>query len=287
MKRTAYRSTVLFLNIIAIILMLANLLCTNPFSENQLALILNTYISGISCSIIAVIVIYFVQIKYSKWMIKRDFRCDEIMMDISNGIKRNRELQNKLQLAQKNQSIKNDEDISRLCIEADNWSNFFSNNRFAIEDCNICFTYYNNQILIDSVQSCFFLNLNFKLLTVINHIKNRKPNLEKKGAEIQEALANYMENKNDNTALIVNSKMSSYLMDLNFMAGYMQQLLAYLGYDDAVRETFLKIYREKYPSSQEIEFEFDSPEKLKQIKEAMDEAKKTVRKQRMKDFWIK
>lgn len=74
-------------------------------------------------------------------MIKKDFRCDEIMMDISNGIKRNRELQNKLQLAQKNQSIKNDEDISRLCIEADNWSNFFLNNRFAIEDCNICFTY--------------------------------------------------------------------------------------------------------------------------------------------------
>lgn len=96
-----------------------------------------------------------------------------------------------------------------------------------------------------------------------------------------------MENKTDNTALIVNSKMSSYLMDLNFMAEYMQQLLAYLGYDDTVRETFLRIYREKYPSSQEIEFEFDSPEKLKQIKEAMDEAKKTVRKQRMKDFWIK
>lgn len=286
MKRTAYRSTVLFLNIIVIILMLANLLCTNPFSETQLAIILNTYISGISCSIIAVIVIYFVQIKYSKWMIKKDFRCNEIMMDISNGIRFNRELQNKLKLAQKIQCEKNDEDASRLCVEADNWCCFFANNRFAIEHCNICFTYYNNQILIDSVQSCFFLNLNFKLLTVINHIKNRKPNLEKKGAEIQEVLANYMENKTDNTALIVNSKMSSYLMDLNFMAEYMQQLLDYLGYDDTVRETFLKIYQEKYPASQEIEFEFDSPEKLKQIKDAMSEAKKTVRKQRIKNYWI-
>jgi len=49
-----------------------------------------------------------------------------------------------------------------------------------------------------------------------------------------------MENKTDNTALIVNTKMSSYLMDLNFMAEYMQQLLDYLGYDDTVRETFLK-----------------------------------------------
>ena len=106
MKRTAYRSTVLFLNIIAIILMLANLLCTNPFSETQLAIILNTYISGISCSIIAVIVIYFVQIKYSKWMIKKDFRCNEIMMDISNGIRFNREIQNELKLAQKIQCKK-------------------------------------------------------------------------------------------------------------------------------------------------------------------------------------
>ena len=95
-----------------------------------------------------------------------------------------------------------------------------------------------------------------------------------------------MENKTDNTALIVNSKMSSYLMDLNFMAEYMQQLLDYLGYDDTVRETFLKIYQEKYPASQEIEFEFDSPEKLKQIKDAMSEAKKTVRKQRIKNYWI-
>ena len=219
-------------------------------------------------------------------MIKKDFRCNEIMMDISNGIRFNRELQNKLKLAQKIQCEKNDEDASRLCVEADSWCCFFANNRFAIEHCNICFTYYNNQILIDSVQSCFFLNLNFKLLTVINHIKNRKPNLEKKGAEIQEVLANYMENKTDNTALIVNTKMSSYLMDLNFMAEYMQQLLDYLGYDDTVRETFLKIYQEKYPASQEIEFEFDSPEKLKQIKDAMSEAKKAVRKQRIKNYWI-
>lgn len=220
-------------------------------------------------------------------MIKKDFRCDEIMMDISRGIKLNRVLQHKLQFARNNKDMKTEEKTSTLCIEADDWYEFFSKNHSTIENCSICFTYYNNQILIDSVQSCFFLNLNFKLLTVINHIKNRKPNLEKKSIEIQTALAKYIENKTDDTALIVSSRISSYLMDLNFMAEYMQQLLDYLGYDDTVRETFLKIYKEKYPSSQETEYEFDSPEKLKQIKEAMDEAKKTIKKQRMKDFWIK
>ena len=35
----------------------------------------------------------------------------------------------------------------------------------------------NNDILIESLQSCFFLNLNFKLLNIVNNIKNRLPNI--------------------------------------------------------------------------------------------------------------
>ena len=41
----------------------------------------NTYFSGTLCSILTVIIIYLVQVKYSK-KVKKDFRCNEIMQDI-------------------------------------------------------------------------------------------------------------------------------------------------------------------------------------------------------------
>ena len=49
----------------------------------------------------------------------------------------------------------------------------------------------NNDILIESLQSCFFLNLNFKLLSIVNNIKNRLPNIRNGYPEIKEMCKKY------------------------------------------------------------------------------------------------
>ena len=56
--------------------------------ESILSVINNSYFSGVLCSIIAVIVIYFFQVQYSKRMLKKDVRCNEIIQDVYDGIEK-------------------------------------------------------------------------------------------------------------------------------------------------------------------------------------------------------
>lgn len=51
----------------------------------------NVYFSGVSCSIIAVIIIYKWQVWYSKKKLKQNFRCNECIQSIYNGIEKFRE----------------------------------------------------------------------------------------------------------------------------------------------------------------------------------------------------
>lgn len=49
-------------------------------------IVTNTYFSGVACSIIAVIIIYKWQVLYSKRKLKQDFRCNECIEGIYDGI---------------------------------------------------------------------------------------------------------------------------------------------------------------------------------------------------------
>ena len=46
----------------------------------------NTYVSGVLCSIIAVIIVYKWQVWYCKIRLKQDIRCNECIRDIYHGI---------------------------------------------------------------------------------------------------------------------------------------------------------------------------------------------------------
>lgn len=48
---------------------------------------------------------------------------------------------------------------------------FYKNNSGDVDIITLSLSYENNDLLIDSVQSCFLINLNFKLLSIVNNIK--------------------------------------------------------------------------------------------------------------------
>ena len=55
----------------------------------------NDYVINILCTIITAVALYAIQIKYSKYKLKRDFRCKEIICDLYDGIEITYELREK------------------------------------------------------------------------------------------------------------------------------------------------------------------------------------------------
>ena len=89
-----YKKVMLVLNVINMGLLYAVLYGLGIFNELEhieLPLIIkrivnNNYFSGVLCSIIAVFLIYFWQVWYSKRKLKQDFRCNECIEGIFQGI---------------------------------------------------------------------------------------------------------------------------------------------------------------------------------------------------------
>ena len=141
--------------------------------ESILSVINNSYFSGVLCSIIAVIVIYFFQVQYSKRMLKKDVRCNEIIQDVYDGIEKYCNISNTIP----ERTSKNEEkDYSKRQI-ADGlmYYKFYKEYEVDFEMMAYSLSCENNDILIESLQSCFFLNLNFKLLNIVNNIKTGYP----------------------------------------------------------------------------------------------------------------
>ena len=80
MKKSLYRQVMFVISSICLILLITIAVKIGVFSEltscvwieSILSVINNSYFSGVLCSIIAVIVIYFFQVQYSKRMLKKD-----------------------------------------------------------------------------------------------------------------------------------------------------------------------------------------------------------------------
>lgn len=107
-------------------------------------------------------------------------------------------------------------------------------------------------MLIDSIQSCFFINLNFKLLEILNNVKNRLPNLRNKYPEIEELEKKYKETPNEELMIQLGEKLASYFVDARFMAGYWKELFDYLGYDPTFIKLFVKTYNTRYKFEDDI-----------------------------------
>lgn len=242
--------------------------------EKLLSIINNSYFSSIICSIIAVIVIYFFQVWYSKRMLKKDFRCNEIIQDVYDGIELYCNIANTIP---KRTSENEEKDYSKR-QKADGlmYYKFYKEHKVDFEMMAYSLSYENNDILMESLQSCFFLNLNFKLLSIVNNIKNRLPNIRNGYPEIKEMCENYELNNDENMLVSIGSRFPHYLIDLRFMAIYWQELLDYLNYDPTYIKEFVRIYNSQY----------DILEELKQPKEIQYEKQRKIQKEVRKAIWL-
>lgn len=259
MRKPLYNIVIFVFHIISLILLF--LLCIHfeiiridfsAFSKETLASFFqNDYVVNIACTILTAIALYFFQIKYSKHKLKNDFRCNEIIHDVYDGIERTHLLiKNSEPVSEEVEKIRENQttdfDVRRK-EEALQYLSFYKKHKVDFEICNLSLTYYNNWILIDSVQTVFFINLNFKLLNIVNNIKNRRPNLEEEYPKIKELFDLYEKENNDKTLVQLGTEIRSFLLDIDFMAKYWFALLDYLGYDPMPVKLYCELFKKEYP----------------------------------------
>lgn len=268
MKKPLYNIVVFIFHIITIVLLL--LLCTHfeiinwnflKLSQDSfVSFFKNEYVVNILCTILTAIALYVFQIKYSKHKLKNDFRCNEIIHDVYDGIERTMDLiKDGKKISEEVEELREDENTdfdTRRKIEAEKYLSFYKNHIGEFKICNICLTYHNNWILIDSVQTVFFINLNFKLLNIVNNIKNRRPNLEKEFPEIENLYKKYKNEEDDLTLINLGHEIRRFLVDIEFMAKYWYALLDYLGYDPIPIKLYMEIFKKEYPEYDENLTEF-------------------------------
>lgn len=175
MRKPLYNIVIFIFHIITLILLFTLCIHFNvikldlsDFSKEAVASFFkNDYVVNIVCTILTAAALYIIQIKYSKHKLKSDFRCNEIIHDVYDGIERthelikeSKELSNEIEELEKDPNM--DFNVYRK-EEALKYLAFYKKHKGDFKICNIALTYPNNWILIDSVQTVFFINLNFKL----------------------------------------------------------------------------------------------------------------------------
>ncbi|MBQ8302610.1 MAG: hypothetical protein IJX97_03560 [Clostridia bacterium] len=299
MKKTPYNVIIFIFHIITITLLTALCIEFNiinfdlvPVTKGLLTnFFQNDYVINISCTIITAIALYIIQIHYCKRKLRNDFRCNEIIRDVFDGIERTLKLTNEAKsINEEVEKLKENSSLdfnTRYKKEAQLYIDFYSDNEFDFRLSNNMLMYHNNWILIDSVQTVFFININFKLLNIVNNIKNRKPNLEKAYPEIQEMYEAYKENSDDASIRILGDKIKYFLLDIEFMAKYWYSLLNYLGYDPMPSKMQLTIFKTMFKTDEEQDNFFRLPisEQNKTYRKIQKMVKKEYFKYKIKNFF--
>ena len=243
----------------------------------------NSYVSSILCSISAVLIIYITQVYHSKKMLKKDFRCNEIIEDVYDGIEIYCKLKD--EIPEKVERMPDEDVLDKRRRESLMFYEFYKKNSGDVDIITLSLSYENNDLLIDSVQSCFLINLNFKLLSIVNNIKNRLPNLRKNYPEIKELYKKYELEKNEKELNDLGNRLSTYFIDLHFMAMYWNELLDYLGYDPTYIKMFIKIFNSKYDTMEDIK----QPAEVRNLraKEVDKAVRKAIWQYKIKHFWDK
>lgn len=291
MRNSLYRKVELGLLMICLFLLVSISLELNILQEianysiiNLLCTIVgNSYVWGVIGGIIAVVIVYFAQVKYSKWMLKKDFRCNEVIQDICSIIEIYVDISDKVPARTK--LSENEEYLVRRKRDATRFYEFYKKKERVIELITIGLTCENNDILIESVQSCFLINLNFKLLSIINNIKNRLFSLRQGYKEVLEMYKNYESDKTDQTLFALGDKLFSLFVDLKYMTLYWNQLFDYLEYDPTYFRLYVKIYNSKYS----IEEDLRQPIEIQnlRVKEVNKVVKRKMLLYKIRHFWDK
>jgi len=284
-----YKKVMLVLNVINMGLLYAVLYGLGIFNELEhieLPLIIkrivnNNYFSGVLCSIIAVFLIYFWQVWYSKRKLKQDFRCNECIEGIFQGIASFSDYCKEIPY---DDEIKYGQNIHDNNLEnAKKRVDFYNKHKGEIDCTNISLSHEGNDLLIESVQSCFFINLNFELLGIVNDIKNRLPNLRTNYPEIKVLYKRYKETESDEVLEQLGWRLNIYFVDVRFMAMYWQRLLDYLKCDPTYIQTFIKTYNSEYKIEDDIKLPMDV--RIKRIKEVEKRVIKAMRKDKIKNIF--
>ena len=122
-------------------------------------------------------------------------------------------------------------------------------------------------------------------ISIINHVKNRLPNLRKKYPEIEEIFTRYEKNQNEEDLIKPGNILPTYFMDLKFMAVYWKALFDYLGYDPTFIKLFVDTYNSKYPIEQDMKFPIEV--RNTQAIEVEKLVRKAMRGNQWKNFWMK
>lgn len=243
----------------------------------------NIYVSGVICSVIGVILIFAWQLKYSKYKLKKDFRCGEIMSDVAQQIETVEKISKEMPTI--HGKIGEDE-YKKSC---ENVYEFYQKNKFKFWISATVLSGHNNGILIESVQACFFLNLNFEVLGIVNNIKNRLPNI-REGEEKLNDLYKQLEDENncterDKSLCEFAEYLSRYVQHLNFLAQYWDDLISYLNFDREYRNKFLHIFVSLYPDDNILDYSHE--EQLKMIEEIDKITRKELnRKKKMSERFM-
>lgn len=248
-----------------------------PMSNIFLKFFNNNYVCGIMCSIIAVILIYKWQVWYSKKRLKQDFRCNECIKDIYDGIKEFDKFKADIPRSENNDKNNFSEPKEKLKHKSISYIEFYNKYYEDIYIVNMELTYEKNNLLIESIESCFFINLNFELLGILNHIKNRLYSLREEFPKIENLYKEYRENSEDDIIIKLGLDIEKYLNDVKLMASYWKELLDYLGYKPTIIEQFLYDYKEQFNEQDETNI---SAKVL--TKQAVD-IEKRLRKARLKN----
>lgn len=242
MRKVVFGFSVL-INIVLIIVLLVNKIniLEEPIIESisELTEVLkNTYVSGISCSIIGVFIVVWWQIKYTKLKLREDEQCKEILSYTSIGMNIFDDLRNEMPYFH---------DMDRVFRDHENFYNMCKKYDERINMVFIFFAGKNNDVVLDSVQSCFFINLNFDVLNITNKLKvalngvrsERQKLLELKDKieheQIQRNRIIYLEGWS--TIMVV------FLKNMEDLNKYWKNLCEYLGYDYKLMYNFFDLSR--------------------------------------------
>lgn len=281
--------TILLLTILCVHFDLIHFSFSPDFKELWRVISHNDYFVNITCTILTAVVLYFIQIQYSKHKLKNDFRCNEIIHDVFDGIENTFKLvENAEPISKEVNALKETSNIDYLVcrkLEAEKYIEFYIKHRVDFELSNLALTYHNNWILIESIQTVFFINLNFKLLGIVNNIKNRKPNLDEEFSNIKHLYAQY--EKDDKIITDLGQEIRRFLLDIDFMAKYWYALLNYLGYDPMPIKMYIALFNAKYPSAEELSAYFKLPisTQSKISRKIQKQATKEYIKYKIKNFF--
>lgn len=293
MKKSLYRQVMFIISLICLVLLISIAIKVGVFVELEkpvildilMPLITNTYFSGVLCSVLSVLIIYKIQVEYSKRMIKKDVRCNEIINDVYNSIESYYMIADKIP-TRGNYEPKKDELKKMDNVELEKvYYDFYKNYKGKIYIMNLSLSYENNDIFVESLQSCFLINLNFKLLNIINNIKNRLPNLRINYPKIEELFEQYEKEHDEKLLSNLEYELSTYFIDLRFMVMYWEMLFDYLEYDPTYIKTFVDTYNDNYDIYEYIKTTSETRNSL--AKEIDKKVREEMWKHKIKNFWNK